>query len=491
MVKIKRGCKGGKKTMGDRKPIIFKTFKTYRCNYAYDRHTNAVFAVDQEEFEELKKVEEGILPADQSKVIARYQKQGMFQPNVVEKIWHPQTDILEHNAEKRLQHLILQVTQQCNLRCEYCAYSGIYEGNRTHSDKSMSFETAKKAIDFFFDHSIEIPEISIGFYGGEPLLEFELIEKCVEYAKTKSEGKIVKFGMTTNGTLLTGRRAEFVAENDFNIGISLDGSQKEHDTCRKFPDGSGSFDIVMKHVKELREHYPEYTRNNVKFFTTVNPYMDLGCVLDYFSASDIINDKSVLFNTMVPSNLKEEVSYQESYFLVRSYEYIKMLFSMIGKLDEKYVSRLTVESIARAERLDRALHKKIELGPIQYQGGPCMPGILRLFVRFDGCFFPCERVNEKLDYYQIGSVEEGFYLERMKNLLNIGNLTEEECKNCWNLRHCVICSNEIEFHGNKKPCKKDKLKVCKSSKDTTEFEIYQQCVLKEFNYTPREETMWQ
>ena len=119
-----------------------------------------------------------------------------------------------------------------------------------------------------------------------------------------------------------------------------------------------------------------------------------------------------------------------------------------------------------------------------------MPGILRLFVRYDGSFFPCERVNENLDYYQIGSVDDGFYLDRMKNLLNLGKLTEEECKECWNLRNCLMCSNQIEFHGNDRPCKKDKLEVCRGNKKETEFELYQQCVLREFGYTPEAKEMW-
>ncbi len=119
-----------------------------------------------------------------------------------------------------------------------------------------------------------------------------------------------------------------------------------------------------------------------------------------------------------------------------------------------------------------------------------MPGILRLFVRYDGGFYPCERVNENLDYYRIGSVEEGFDLERMKDLLNIGKLTEEECRTCWNLRQCVMCSNEIAFHGKEQPAKADKLEICKNHKKGTEFELYQLCVLKEFGYRPKTEVMW-
>ena len=171
------------------KSIIFRTFRTYRKNYVYDRHMNAVIAVDEDEFNELRKVEKAELAAEKSAVIAKYQKEGLFKPNVVEKIWHPQTDIVEHHTEKKLQQLTLQVTQQCNLRCEYCIYSGIYDGNRTHANKRMNFEVARKAIDFFLEHSIETSDVVIGFYGGEPLLEFELIRRCVEYANERCEGE--------------------------------------------------------------------------------------------------------------------------------------------------------------------------------------------------------------------------------------------------------------------------------------------------------------
>lgn len=470
-------------------PIIFRTYKTYGNYYVYDRHTNSVITLNHEEFRELQAVEKGEKPWEESSVIARYQKEGMFQPNVVKEIRHPQTDIMEHNAEKRLHQLTLQVTQQCNLRCEYCAYSGIYEGNRVHSGRRMSFETAKKAIDFFLEHSMDSPLIVVGFYGGEPLLEFSLIKKCVSYVEERCEGKKILFNLTTNGTLLEGERAEFLVKHEFSIAISLDGSKKEHDACRKFPDGSGSFDIVMEHIKNLSNAYPRYTERSVRFFTTVNPYMDLGCVLEYFKTSEVINDRAILFNQMVAKDLKEEVAYQESFFQIRKYEYIKMLFVLIGKLEKEQLSPLVSASMDYTKRAKRALHKRKELGCVIHPGGPCMPGILRLFVRYDGEFFPCERVNENLDFFRIGSIEEGLCLDKMREILNIGKLTEEECKTCWNLQRCSMCSNEIALHGNQKPEKKDKLMLCKEKRSTTEFELYEQSVLKEFGYTTDSEVM--
>lgn len=468
--------------------IVFRLFKTYEKNYVYDRHMNAVIMIDDIEYEELKKVADGKLLVENSSVIHKYQEQGLFKPNVVEKIWHPQTNIMEHHAEKRLRQLTLQVTQQCNLRCAYCAYSGIYNGNRTHANKRMEFETAKKAIDFFLEHSIESSEIVVGFYGGEPLLEFELIKQCVQYVNTKIEGKKVSFNMTTNGTLLKGDIAKFLVENNFDIGISLDGSKREHDISRKFVNGEGSFDIVINNIKMLMDKYPQYEKEHINIMTTVNPYMDLGCVLEYFSSSDIFSDKAIMFNTMVPTNLSDGPSYKESYFQIRKYEYIKMLFSMIKKLDKKYVSPLMSSSVSDTFKLRKSLHRRLEMGKTIHHGGPCMPGILRLFVRYDGALFPCERVNEELQYYQIGTVEQGFDVNRMKALLNIGELTEKECINCWNLRQCLMCSNEIEFGGKEKPSKKCKLEECLKKKQETQFQIYEQSVLSEFGY--KGENIW-
>lgn len=475
--------------MENTNPIIFRTYKTYGGYYVYDRHTNSVITLSKEEYHELQAVEKGELSPDQSDVITHYQQEGMFIPNVVKEIYHPQTDIMEHNAKKRLQQLILQVTQQCNLRCEYCAYSGIYEGNRVHSSKRMSFETAKKAIDFYLEHSIDSSVAVIGFYGGEPLLEIDLIEKCVNYAKERIEGKDILFNLTTNGTLLEGEPVEFLIKNNFSIGISLDGSKKEHDICRKFPDGTGSFDVVMKNIQNLTYDYPEYTKRFVKFFTTVNPYMDLGCVIEYFNTNEIINHKSILYNEMVSKDLKEEVAYQESFFQIRKYEYLKGLFALIGKLDKKHISPLVSASMEHAKRAKQVLHRRGQLSNVIHPGGPCMPGILRLFVRYDGMFFPCERVNENLNFYCIGSVENGFCLDKMKDILNIGKLTEEECKICWNLQRCSMCSNEIAFHGNERPKKQDKLKKCQEKRNDTEAELYEQSVLKEFGYTVEAEEM--
>lgn len=463
--------------------VIFKIFRTYQQPYVYDRHTNSLVMLTEDEHYELLRVEKGELPYDQSEVIKKYQEYGLFKPNIVEKIEHSGTEIIEHYIKTRIKQLTLQVTQQCNLRCEYCAYSGIYDGNRTHSNQRMSIETAKKAIDFFLERNSELADVVIGFYGGEPLLEFDLIKQCVEYAKNQTEGKKIMFNMTTNGTLLSDSVVDYLVENDFRLSISLDGAKDEHDINRKFVNGQGSFDTIIENIKRIQKRYPEFNKH-ILILTTINPHMDLGCVLEFFSTEEVLGDKNILFNSMTEQDLKQETNYDKKYYRVRNYEYIKMLFSIIGKLDVKYVSPLVINSRNTLKRKHKDIHGRAEMMPIMHHGGPCLPGVRRLFVRVDGTLFPCERINEMLNYYKIGTLEEGFDVNQIRKILNVGKLTENDCSKCWNLTHCSLCAGQIEF--DIEPKRHDKLKACSKNDDSAMFELYEMCVLNEFGFDMEE-----
>jgi uncharacterized protein len=341
----------------------------------------------------------------------------------------------------------------------------------------MSLATAKKAIDFFLERNGELSEVFISFYGGEPLLEFDLIKQCVSYAKSKTEGRRVKFSMTTNGTLLSESIVDFLVANDFILSISLDGSKEEHDVNRKFVNGKGSFDAIIENIKRIKKRYPKYDKQ-ISIMTTINPHVDLSCVLEYFNTNEFFNDKSIMFNTMNQISLKHELTYEEKYYRIRNYEYIKALFSMIGKLDVKYVSPLVMKSRITVGQMQKQIHSRARMGVVAHHGGPCMPGVHRLFVRADGALFPCERVNETLDYFQIGTLKEGFDINQIRKIMNIGKLTENECKECLSLRQCSLCAGQIEFETEL--TKKEKQKECALIHGKTLFELYELCVLNEF-----------
>ncbi len=464
--------------------IIFKTFRTFKYPYLYDRHSNSITVLTEDEFHELSLVEKGELDAEVSGVVKKYQEFGMLMPNVVNKIEDTRILGIEQHLKSRIETLILQVTQQCNLRCEYCIYSGIYEHSRTHSAQRMSFETAKKAIDFFLDRNRELSDVIIGFYGGEPLLEFDLIKQCVEYALDQVEGKKIRFAMTTNGTLLTDETVDYLRKYEFDLNISLDGSKAEHDASRKFINGKGTFDTIFKNIERIHERYPDY-KNSITILATINPHMNLGCVLEYFKSSEVFNDNLIQFNQMRDDNLREELNYDRDYYRIRNFEYIKALFSLIGKLDQKHVSPLVINSFQKTKRRRELLKSHLEITETMHHGGACPLGVWRLFVRVDGSLFPCERVNEALDYFKIGTLETGFDINQINKILNIGKLTENECKKCWALRLCVICAGSLNCE-KEEPVKKEKLIECQRSLDQKQFELYELAVLNEFGYNADE-----
>lgn len=472
--------------MENMEKIVIKCFTTLKKFYFYDRCKNCVVSVTPEEYIVLKRVEEeGKIPEDTT-ILDKYLEKGLLQKKKAIKIEHPLSDDITYYTDRQLKELILQVTQQCNLRCSYCTYSGKYY-NREHSDKKMSFNVARKAIDFYFEHSTETDQLNIAFYGGEPLLEFPLIKKCVEYAEKKVYDKKLNFFITTNGTLLTDEVILFMIKHRFAMTISLDGGKEEHDVNRKFRNGKGSFDIIVKNLQRLRDYDEKYFLS-VGYNTVINSNANLKNVLDYFAESNLFNPMQVRLSMVNETGiLKNELfKTDEIFWIPHRYEHLKVLLYLLGKIDGNYIHPL-YKSDHKAIEL---FYKEIQQHHIEMQtmhhGGPCMPGARRMFVNIEGDIYPCEKVSESINGTQIGRIEEGFDYKKIYSILNIGQLTEKECLECWNLRLCKMCIGQIEPIDNKLICE-GKLISCRNSIDDTLYSLKEMCVLIENGYHFHEE----
>ena len=140
--------------------------------------------------------------------------------------------------------MCLNISHMCNLRCEYCfADGGSYNGAMTN----MSFDVAKKAVDFLIEKSGHRRNLEVDFFGGEPLLNFDVVKKTVAYARglEKEKGKNFRFTITTNATLLTDDAIEFFNKEMYNVVISIDGRKEVHNSVRKTATGEGSYDLAM------------------------------------------------------------------------------------------------------------------------------------------------------------------------------------------------------------------------------------------------------
>lgn len=463
--------------------IMFKCFKSPENYYLYDRYSHTIIELKKSEYDELILVEDGKVLPEQSEILKNFQKNDILLPGRVDEIKHPETDYVDHISKNRIGDIILQVTQQCNLRCSYCVYGGKYK-NRLHSTKRMNFDTAKKAMDFAFENSLESNTLMISFYGGEPLLEFELIKRCVEYSRKHVEGKKLLFNMTTNGTLLDDEIMRFLAENKFQVLISLDGSKEEHDASRVYESGKGTFDTIIDNIRCFKELHRNYVNQFVQFNAVITPKTNLSCIEEFFSVNDVLSDSHIMFNDVQPGkkDLFKDM-YHDQFWIKREFEHLKLFMHLIGKLDEEYISKLVISQKNIYKELYKDLRKHKKISSVNHHSGPCVPGKNRLFVSADGKFYPCERVPE-LVFSCIGDLENGFNVEKAKEILNIGKITENECKNCWALRLCSSCLNNIGYTDELTECgsRENKLSQCEKNKKASMVDLLEICILNEFDF---------
>ncbi len=465
--------------------LLCRVFETPMSKYIYDTNRNAIINVSDNTYDFIKKYKdvgfEGIeeLPDEVNMMM----QEGFLSGNRVRNIEHSLTGYIEDILDNKLQTITLQVTQQCNLRCEYCAYSGTYT-NRRHTDKTMDFETAKKGIDFLIKHSQNSKLLNLSFYGGEPLLEFELIQKCIEYIKVKAEGKKITYNITTNATMLNERHIEYFMANDVSLTISLDGPKEIHDKNRKFAVSSkGTFDVIVSKMKKFREQFPEYYQK-INFNCVLDPRNDMSCVNEFWATDELLKDSFVNASFISTDNLDEskrkELSVQ-IYSCKYEYEMFKMFLSKLGRYDKNKVSKIAEASFDTIKNsLFTMRNLANRLPEVFHHGGVCVPGTRKLFMDIQGNLFPCEKCSETSPVMKIGNVEEGFYIKHVEQLLNIGKLSEERCKNCWAIRLCNLCAVAVD--DGQQLSEKKKRRACKEFMDAQlEWFLYY-CMLKEFGY---------
>src|SRR5436305_5040226 len=165
-------------------------------------------------------------------------------------------------------HLILELTADCNLRCKYCVYSESYPNNRSYTAARMSAETARQAIDAFMrgheivHHRNPSSRPIVGFYGGEPLLAFDVMREAVEHFEGRYRAAYpgALLSVTTNGMLLDDAVQDFLVQHGFSTIVSLDGPKEVHDRNRLTVGARGSFDQVERNLDRFRERHPDYDR---------------------------------------------------------------------------------------------------------------------------------------------------------------------------------------------------------------------------------------
>lgn len=332
---------------------------------------------------------------------------------------------------KDVKALCLHICHDCNLRCRYCfADEGAYHSKR----EFMSLETAKKAIDFLIANSGDRRILETDFFGGEPLMNFDVVKKTVEYAKEEAgkRGKKFLFTLTTNGLLLSGEIADFLNREMENVVLSLDGRKEVHDAVRKTANGKGSFDLVIENLKnfvKIRGDKSYYVRGT---FTAKNPDFSKDVLFIADNGFDSISMEPVV--TEIPD-------------LAITKEMLPHILEEYDTLCDKYLAR---EAEGKGFNF---FHFNIDL-----EGGPCLSkrvsacgaGNEYFSVTPNGDIYPCHQFAGDKDFL-MGNVYEGKLDEKIRSKFQNSCLfTRKKCENCFAKFICSggCSANNYHFNGD-------------------------------------------
>ncbi len=328
--------------------------------------------------------------------------------------------------------LCLHIAHDCNLACKYCfAEEGEYHGRRA----LMSLEVGKKALDFLVANSGNRINLEVDFFGGEPLMNWQVVKELVEYGRSLEEpnNKKFRFTLTTNGVLLDDEILEFANREMANIVLSIDGRKEIHDKMRPFRGGQGSYDLIVpkfQKVAESREQERYYVRgtfthNNLDFSKDVLHLADLGF-------------KQISVEPVV-AGPEDDYAITEEDLPVLMEEYDTLAREMVRRRKEGKGFNF--------------FHFMIDL-----EGGPCVAkrlsgcgsGTEYLAVTPWGDLYPCHQFvgNEK---FLMGNVKEGVLRTDIRDEFKCCNVyAKEKCRKCFAKFYCSggCAANAYNFHGN-------------------------------------------
>ena len=328
--------------------------------------------------------------------------------------------------------LCLHIAHDCNLACQYCfAEEGEYHGRRA----LMSFEVGKKALDFLIANSGSRRNLEVDFFGGEPLMNWQVVKDLVRYGREqeKIHNKNFRFTLTTNGVLLNDEVMEFCNREMGNVVLSLDGRKEVHDKMRPFRNGKGSYDLIVPKFQQFAE-----SRNQDKYYVrgTFTHYN-----LDF--ADDVLHLADLGFKQISVEPVVAEDS--EEYALRE--EDLPKLFAEYDKLAAEMVER------KKSGKDFNFFHFMIDL-----EGGPCVAkrlsgcgsGTEYLAVTPWGDFYPCHQFvgNEE---FLMGNVWDGVKRTDIRDEFKCCNVyAKEKCRNCFARFYCSggCAANSYHFHGN-------------------------------------------
>jgi uncharacterized protein len=328
--------------------------------------------------------------------------------------------------------LCLHIAHDCNLACKYCfAEEGEYKGHR----ELMSYEVGKKALDFLIANSGNRKNLEVDFFGGEPLMNWQVVKDLVKYGREQEllHNKKFRFTLTTNGVLMDDDVMEFANREMSNVVLSIDGRKEVNDTMRPSRNGKGSYELIVPKFKKLAESRNQtnyyvrgtFTHNNLDFSEDVKHLADLG------------------FKQI---SVEPVVALPEDTYSIKE-EDLPVLFEEYDRL-----AKMMLEYKQQGKDFN-FFHFMIDL-----TGGPCVAkrlsgcgsGTEYLAVTPWGDLYPCHQFVG-IPEYLMGNVDDGIVKPELREEFKVCNVySKEKCRNCFAKFYCSggCAANSFKFHSD-------------------------------------------
>jgi uncharacterized protein len=317
-----------------------------------------------------------------------------------------------------LQTIVLNVTNQCNLSCQYCYEFGEDKvATPEGKPKFMAWETAKSSVDYLFAESQGRKSVHITFFGGETLMNFPLLKQVVAYARSRAqELKInIDFSLTTNATLLSPTIIEYLAENAIGVTVSMDGPKEMQDKFRVFSNGRGSYDIIKPKVQNLLAKHR--TRPIAARVTMTSGAMDVKKIYQHLKHELGFYEVGFAPVTTSPDRL---YSINEP-----GMDSVLEQFSALADEYLEFALRGEHHGFSNVSDTLSELHQGVN------KSLPCGAGLGMVGVGPSGDIAPCHRFVDS-DQHVLGNVTTGIDKEKQSDFLTRGNIdTKYDCHECW------------------------------------------------------------
>jgi len=352
-----------------------------------------------------------------------------------------------------LRQLTFEITDACNLKCEYCGYGKFYEDYDSRKNKFLNIKAAKNLIDYLVDlwnsnlNTSHEQIIYISFYGGEPLLNMRFIKELISYInKKKLNHNIIRFSLTTNCILLD-KNIDFLVKHNFNLLLSLDGNQFNN-SYRVNTKGENSFDLIVKNIKFLKDKYPDFFENNVNFNSVLHNRNSVEEVYSFmkneYNKVPMIGE---LNNMGIKPSMKKSFdktfnSFNESLYKSKKFDTIeKEMFMKIPTIESFGIFTSKYTNYFYKYFSDFYLYNNPkEITP----SGTCFPFSKKMYVTVNGKILACERIGHQ---FSLGKINEetielnyneiaekyNMYFSKMRN----------QCNKCYMQKTCTKCIYNI------------------------------------------------